>query len=117
MTKLRVQNFAVSLDGYAAGPEQDLQNPLGVHLGGGAATVRQYLQARLVDEQHLAVSPVLLGRGAVRRPRPAGAGLCLHRGRARRARHLRHAGQAAMRRARKPGTMPRDPAVPLPHAA
>ncbi|MDE1953834.1 MAG: dihydrofolate reductase family protein [Betaproteobacteria bacterium] len=63
MTKLRVQNFAVSLDGYAAGPDQDLQNPLGVHLGGGAATVRQYLQARLIDELHLAVSPVLLGRG------------------------------------------------------
>lgn len=182
MTKLRVQNFAVSLDGYAAGPDQDLQNPLGVRgpelmewffptrlwrgmhegleggetgvdhrmaaqgfehigawilgrnmfgpvrgpwpneawrgwwgeeppyhtpvfvlthhpraplhmaggtvfhfvtggihaaleqartaaggqdvrLGGGAATVRQYLQARLIDELHLAVSPVLLGRG------------------------------------------------------
>ncbi len=182
MTKLRVQNFAVSLDGYAAGPAQDLQNPLGVRgpelmewffptrlwrgmhegleggetgvdhrmaaqgferigawilgrnmfgpvrgpwpdeawrgwwgeeppyhtpvfvlthhpraplhmagdtvfhfvtggihaaleqartaaggqdvrLGGGAATVRQYLQARLIDELHLAVSPVLLGQG------------------------------------------------------
>lgn len=182
MTKLRVQNFAVSLDGYAAGPNQDLQNPLGVRgpelmtwffpthlwrgmhegleggetgvdhrmaaqgfehigawilgrnmfgpvrgpwpdaswrgwwgeeppyhtpvfvlthhpraplhmaggtvfhfvtggihaaleqartaadgqdvrLGGGAATVRQYLQARLIDELHLAMSPVLLGQG------------------------------------------------------
>ena len=30
MTKVRVQNFAVSLDGYGAGPDQDLQNPLGV---------------------------------------------------------------------------------------
>src|SRR5262249_21072930 len=30
MSKLRVQSFAVSLDGYAAGPNQDLQNPLGV---------------------------------------------------------------------------------------
>jgi dihydrofolate reductase len=30
MSKLRVQSFAVSLDGYAAGPDQDLQNPLGV---------------------------------------------------------------------------------------
>ena len=182
MTKLRVQNFSVSLDGYAAGPDQDLQNPLGVRgpelmtwffptrlwrgmhegleggetgvdhrlaaqgfehigawilgrnmfgpvrgpwpdaswrgwwgeeppyhtpvfvlthhpraplhmaggtvfhfvtggihaaleqataaadgqdvrLGGGAATVRQYLQARLIDELHLAMSPVLLGQG------------------------------------------------------
>ena len=30
MSKLRVQSFAVSLDGYSAGPRQDLQNPLGV---------------------------------------------------------------------------------------
>jgi len=30
MSRLRVQNFAISLDGYGAGPIQDLQNPLGV---------------------------------------------------------------------------------------
>ncbi len=30
MSKLRVQCFSVSLDGYGAGPRQDLQNPLGV---------------------------------------------------------------------------------------
>src|SRR5829696_7798555 len=34
-----------------------------VRLGGGVATVRQYLQAGLIDELHLAISPVLLGRG------------------------------------------------------
>jgi len=34
-----------------------------VRIGGGAATVRQYLRARLIDEVHLAVSPKLLGRG------------------------------------------------------
>ena len=34
-----------------------------VRIGGGAATIRQYLQARLVDELHLAISPVLLGQG------------------------------------------------------
>jgi dihydrofolate reductase len=34
-----------------------------VRIGGGAATVRQYLEAGLVDEMHLAFSPVLLGRG------------------------------------------------------
>ena len=34
-----------------------------VRIGGGAATVRQYLQAGLVDEVHLAVSPTLLGQG------------------------------------------------------
>jgi dihydrofolate reductase len=30
MPKLRVHNFAISLDGYGAGPDQNLDNPLGV---------------------------------------------------------------------------------------
>jgi dihydrofolate reductase len=34
-----------------------------VRLGGGVATIREYLQAGLVDEIHLAVSPVVLGAG------------------------------------------------------
>ncbi|NML44063.1 dihydrofolate reductase [Ramlibacter sp. G-1-2-2] len=34
-----------------------------VRVGGGPATVRQYLQAGLVDEMHIAQSPVLLGSG------------------------------------------------------
>jgi dihydrofolate reductase len=34
-----------------------------VRLGGGAATIRQYLTAGLVDELHLAVAYALLGRG------------------------------------------------------
>jgi dihydrofolate reductase len=34
-----------------------------VRIGGGAATVRQYLREGLIDEMHLAVSPVLLGAG------------------------------------------------------
>lgn len=34
-----------------------------VRIGGGAATVRQYLQAGLIDEMHLAVRPFLLGSG------------------------------------------------------
>ena len=36
---------------------------LDVRLGGGVATIRQYLQAGLVDEMHLALTPVLLGAG------------------------------------------------------
>lgn len=36
---------------------------LDVKVGGGAATVRQYLQAGAVDEMHLAVRPVVLGQG------------------------------------------------------
>ena len=34
-----------------------------VRLGGGVSTVRQYLEARLVDDLHLAIAPVLLGSG------------------------------------------------------
>ncbi|MDT9600558.1 dihydrofolate reductase family protein [Sphingosinicella rhizophila] len=34
-----------------------------VKIGGGAATVRQYLKACLIDELHIVVSPVLLGGG------------------------------------------------------
>ena len=34
-----------------------------VRLGGGVATIRQYLRAALIDELHLTISPVLLGAG------------------------------------------------------
>jgi dihydrofolate reductase len=34
-----------------------------VRIGGGASTVRQYLQARLIDELHIALQPVLIGAG------------------------------------------------------
>jgi len=34
-----------------------------VRIGGGVATVRQYLQAGLIDELHLAIRPVLMGSG------------------------------------------------------
>lgn len=34
-----------------------------VRIGGGPSTIQQYLRAGLVDELHLAVSPVLLGAG------------------------------------------------------
>jgi hypothetical protein len=87
--KLRVHNFALSLDGYGAGPDQNVDNPLGsggtrlhewvfetrygrrmmgrdgndVRLGGGVATVQQYLRAGLIDEMHLAIVPILLGSG------------------------------------------------------
>ncbi|MBS1785584.1 MAG: dihydrofolate reductase family protein [Acidobacteria bacterium] len=44
-----------------------------VRLGGGVASVRQYLQARLVDELHLALRPVLMGGGE-----PLFQGLDLH---------------------------------------
>jgi len=34
-----------------------------VRIGGGVATIRQYLQAGLVDEMHLALTPAVLGSG------------------------------------------------------
>lgn len=34
-----------------------------VRVGGGAETIRQYLNDGLVDDLHIAISPVLLGRG------------------------------------------------------
>lgn len=34
-----------------------------IRVGGGVSTVQQYLQAGLIDEMHLAVSPVTLGKG------------------------------------------------------
>jgi dihydrofolate reductase len=34
-----------------------------IRLGGGVATIRQFLRAGLVDEMHLAISPILLGSG------------------------------------------------------
>ena len=34
-----------------------------VRLGGGAATIQQYLRAGLIDEMHLAFVPILLGGG------------------------------------------------------
>jgi len=41
----------------AAAGERDIR------IGGGVETVRQYLRAGLIDEVHLAVRPILLGRG------------------------------------------------------
>ncbi|HWA17259.1 MAG TPA: dihydrofolate reductase family protein [Gemmatimonadales bacterium] len=34
-----------------------------VRLGGGASVIRQYLEAGLVDQMHIAIAPILLGRG------------------------------------------------------
>ncbi|WP_447765972.1 dihydrofolate reductase family protein [Sphingopyxis panaciterrae] len=34
-----------------------------IRIGGGVSTIRQYLAARLIDELHLAIAPILLGSG------------------------------------------------------
>lgn len=41
----------------------DAADGLDVRLGGGPATIQQYLRAGLVDEMHVAIVPVLLGGG------------------------------------------------------
>ncbi|MCC5883058.1 MAG: dihydrofolate reductase family protein [Halomonas sp.] len=42
---------------------REAANGQDVRLGGGVATVQQYLRAQLVDELHLAIAPALLGSG------------------------------------------------------
>jgi dihydrofolate reductase len=56
-------NFAT--DGIEAALERAFEAAGGkdVRLGGGAATIQQYLRARLIDEMHLAIVPILLGSG------------------------------------------------------
>jgi dihydrofolate reductase len=57
--------FNFVTDGVDAALERAFEaaNGLDVRLGGGVATIQQYLRARLIDEMHLAVIPVLLGGG------------------------------------------------------
>lgn len=57
--------FYFVTDGIHAALSRAKEAALGkdVRLGGGVATVRQYLCAGLLDQLHLAISPVLLGKG------------------------------------------------------
>jgi dihydrofolate reductase len=57
--------FYFVTDGISAALNRAKQAAQGkdVRLGGGVSTIRQYLTAGLVDELHLVISPVLLGRG------------------------------------------------------
>jgi dihydrofolate reductase len=52
-------------DGVEAALERAFEAAKGadVRLGGGAATVQQYLQAGLIDDLHLVIVPLLLGSG------------------------------------------------------
>ena len=47
MTRLRVNSFSISLDGYGAGPSQDIDNPLGV---GGTALHRWAFATRTIRQ-------------------------------------------------------------------
>jgi dihydrofolate reductase len=57
--------FHFITDGIRAALERavDAANGQDIRLGGGVATIRQYLRAALIDELHLAISPILLGSG------------------------------------------------------
>jgi len=57
--------FHFVTDGIQAAVERAAKaaNGKDIRLSGGVATIRQYLRAGLVDEMHLAISPVLLGAG------------------------------------------------------
>jgi dihydrofolate reductase len=69
MSQVRVHSFAVSLDGFGTGEGQSLDAPFGhaggldIRIGRGPSTVRQFLAADLIDLMHVAVVPVVLGRG------------------------------------------------------
>jgi hypothetical protein len=47
MTRVREESFTISLDGYGAGPDQDLRNPLGV---GGTDLHQGQLPTRTVQQ-------------------------------------------------------------------
>jgi dihydrofolate reductase len=49
MSKLFVRSFAVSIDGYGAGPDQDLQNPLGVN---GPELMEWFFPTRVWRQMH-----------------------------------------------------------------
>ena len=42
---------------------RDAAHGKNIRVGGGVSTIRQYLRAGLIDEMHLAMPPVFLGRG------------------------------------------------------
>ena len=49
MSKLRVLSFAISIDGYGAGPSQDLQNPLGIR---GPELMEWFFPTRVWRKMH-----------------------------------------------------------------
>jgi dihydrofolate reductase len=49
MSKLRVHSFSISVDGYGAGPNQDLENPLGV---GGLRVFDWFFPTRTWQRMH-----------------------------------------------------------------
>lgn len=50
VSQVVVKNFGMSLDGFSAGPHQDVQNPLGV---GGAAIMEWFFPTRTFQRMHM----------------------------------------------------------------
>lgn len=57
--------FHFVTDGHLRALERakEAANGLDVRIGGGVATIQQYLRAGLIDEMHMVISPILLGSG------------------------------------------------------
>ena len=49
MSKVRINSFAISIDGYGAGPNQDLQNPLGLN---GPELMEWFFHSRVWRQMH-----------------------------------------------------------------
>jgi dihydrofolate reductase len=69
--------FQFVTDGFEAALDRAVEAAGGkdVRIGGGPATIKQYLRAGLVDEMHVAIVPVLLGGGERLLDDMAGSGL------------------------------------------
>ena len=65
MPKLRVHGFAVSLDGFGAGPGQSLEHPLGVR---GPELMQWFFPTRTFQRMH--------GGGDGETGAPGGTGVC-----------------------------------------
>ena len=70
MSRLRINAFSISIDGYAAGPDQSLENPMGA---GGMALHQWVLGTKTFQKMHGDVAGALrgdqAGRGGSRRLR------------------------------------------------
>lgn len=49
MTRVRVESFTISLDGYGAGPDQDIDHPLGI---GGNALHKWFFPTKTFQTMH-----------------------------------------------------------------
>ena len=42
---------------------REAANGMDIRVGGGVSTIRQYLQKALIDQMHIAIAPIILGKG------------------------------------------------------